>query len=77
MVTESVQREGRRQGPEAAFREAPQQGVGFEIKRCALSVCITPHLRKPGNVVAGVDSVGNGVEGVVLCETDNGVGGVM
>ena len=77
VIAESVQRKGRRQGPEAALGEAPQQSVGFQVKGGAFPVSLAPYFRKPCNVVTRVYGVWDGVKGVGLSEADNGVVGVV
>jgi hypothetical protein len=77
VIAGCIQREGRGQGPEAAFGEAPEERVGFQVERGSFPISLRPSLGEPGDVKARISVVGNGVEGVGVCETDSSVSGGM
>ena len=64
MVARSVQRERRREGPKAAFGQAPEKSIGFQVKGGTLAIGVGPCLGKPSDVPTGRGGVGNEVGGV-------------
>ena len=77
MIAGCIQRERRGESPEAAFGKAPEERVGFQVKRGSFPISLRPSLREPGDVKARVSVVENGVEGVGVRETDSSVRGGM
>jgi hypothetical protein len=44
VVAEHIERERRGQRPEAAFGEAPKQGVSLQMKKCTFPIRFAPYL---------------------------------
>ena len=59
MVARRVERERRREGPKAAFGQAPEKGISFQVKGGAFSIGVGPRLGKPSDVPTGRGGVGN------------------